>query len=251
MVEGNSYHAKFPLGGYSPLHLMAEHFSSTCWVEIQGAAAGDPAVRDRFARRYAPVIRAYLGARWNRDRRSQEIEDAVQDVFVELFKAGGALQRVDSEASGGFRGFLYGITRNVALRVEQNQGRRREVEMVTGFSQVTPGPSDGDLAQVFDRAWAKSVMKDAWEVLEERSAAAGETGRRRLALLRARTEDGKPIRDIAVEWQADPDFLHDEYAAARKEFKKALRQVVEYHVPGAKDRVDQECQRLLEILRSE
>ncbi len=38
--------------------------ASTCWTVIQGAAAGRGDDRDQFARRYAPVVRAYLGARW-------------------------------------------------------------------------------------------------------------------------------------------------------------------------------------------
>jgi len=31
---------------------------------IRGAAAGEVAERERFARRYIPVVRAYLVARW-------------------------------------------------------------------------------------------------------------------------------------------------------------------------------------------
>ena len=35
---------------------------STCWSLIHGAAAGDADDRAGFARRYAPVVRAYLGS---------------------------------------------------------------------------------------------------------------------------------------------------------------------------------------------
>ena len=38
---------------------MAGH-DTTCWTVIRGAAAGDRDDRDLFARRYEPVVRAYL-----------------------------------------------------------------------------------------------------------------------------------------------------------------------------------------------
>jgi hypothetical protein len=38
---------------------------ATCWTLIRDAASGDPAARDRFARVYRPVVRAYLAARLN------------------------------------------------------------------------------------------------------------------------------------------------------------------------------------------
>jgi hypothetical protein len=37
---------------------------STSWTMSEGAAAGSLAEREQFARRYAPVIAAYLAARW-------------------------------------------------------------------------------------------------------------------------------------------------------------------------------------------
>lgn len=230
---------------------MGEHLSSTCWIAIRGAAAGDPDERDRFARRYAPVVTSYLEARWRRDRRMQDVDDALQEVFIELFREGGALGKADPSLPGGFRAFLYGVTRNVASRVEQRRGRRKEVALETGFSSVVPGDDDGDLAKVFDQAWARSIMKQAWELLERQAEARGESGVRRLRILKLRIEEDVPIRDLAEQWGADATFLHNEYGAARREFKAALREVVEFHVPGARDQVDRECRRLLEILNAE
>ena len=37
---------------------------STRWTVVRDAARGCAASRAEFARRYEPVIRAYLGARW-------------------------------------------------------------------------------------------------------------------------------------------------------------------------------------------
>ncbi len=77
--------------------------NSTCWFLIHGAAAGRKEDRDTFGQRYEPVIRAYLGARWRGTPRIEELDDAVQEVFVECFREGGVLDRVDSGRPGGFR----------------------------------------------------------------------------------------------------------------------------------------------------
>lgn len=222
--------------------------SSTCWVAIRGAAAGDAAERDRFVTRYAPVIHAYLRARWGAVARAGDIEDAVQEVFLECFRSGGALERADEDAAaGGFRGFLYGVTRNVAARFDERRLRRREVALDTGLAEGSAVASDEDLAAAFDRAWARSVMREAFE-LQETAADSVAGARRRVELLRRRFEDGQPIREIARAWNEDPDRVHEEYARARREFARALRQVVAFHQPGAQFRIDQECRRLLEVL---
>ena len=83
---------------------------ATCWTEIRGAAEGDRPSRERFAARYDPVIRSYLGARWRLPDDAAEVDDAAQDVFVECLRTDGPLRRADPERAGGFRAFLYGIT---------------------------------------------------------------------------------------------------------------------------------------------
>ena len=59
-----------------------------------------------------------LAARWRSSSQSSELDDAVQEVFVECFRAGGVLKRVDASRPGGLRPFLFGVVRNVALRFE-------------------------------------------------------------------------------------------------------------------------------------
>ena len=56
---------------------------STCWTLLRDAAAGGEAARAEFAARYAPVVRAYLGVRWRDSKLLRELDDTVQDVFVE------------------------------------------------------------------------------------------------------------------------------------------------------------------------
>src|SRR5262245_61258276 len=99
---------------------------STCWTEIHAAAVGGAADREPFALRYGPVVRAYLAARWRGSPCLADLDDAVQEVFVECFRRGGALERVEPDRAGGFRPFLFGVVRNVALRLEARRARRRE-----------------------------------------------------------------------------------------------------------------------------
>ena len=87
----------------------------TRWSLIEKAAEGSRADREEFARLYGPLIRASLHGAL-RQRVGSELDDAIQETFVECFKESGALTRVDRGRPGGFRAFLYGVVRNVALR---------------------------------------------------------------------------------------------------------------------------------------
>jgi RNA polymerase sigma-70 factor (ECF subfamily) len=211
---------------------------ATCWTLIRDAARGDPAARERFARVYLPAVRAYLAARWRTGTR--EVDDAAQDVFVECFKANGVLAKADAERPGGFRAFLFGAVRNVALRREA--GRRP-----AGRLPADLPADDPTLSRAFDRTWARSLLKEAARVQAE--AAASAAARKRVELLRLRFSDGLPVKDIATRWAADSAWVHHEYATARDEFRQALRTVVAFHHPGGTEaEVDAACGELLAIV---
>jgi RNA polymerase sigma-70 factor (ECF subfamily) len=221
---------------------------STCWTVIQGAAAGGAAERDLFARRYAPVVRAYLAARWRTSPHQKELDDTVQEVFVECFRAGGVLDRVEPGRPGGFRPFLYGVVRNVALRIETARAREHGRQAPSGLDLENLAGSEESLSRAFDRAWAKSLLREAAVRQEERARHMGEAALKRVELLRLRFHEGLPIREIARRWQADPAVLHHEYARARQEFKAALLEVVTFHHPGTAAEIEQECANLLSLL---
>jgi RNA polymerase sigma-70 factor (ECF subfamily) len=215
---------------------------ATCWTLVRGAAGGDPAARDRFGRAYLPVVRAYLAARWRAVPRPPDADDVTQDVFVECFKAGGVLDRVDADRPGGFRAFLLGVARNVARRHEDRG--RPPGPLPAGLPAEDTGP-----AEAFDRAWARTLVRQAARVQADRATTAGGAAVRRVELLRLRFQDGQPIRDIAGLWGVDPAALHREYAAAREEFRGALRAVVAFHHPGAAaSEIDRACGELLGLL---
>lgn len=223
---------------------------TTCWTLIDAAAAGDVDERDLFARRYEPLIRAYLSARWKGSPLAQEISDACQDFFVDCFRDGGPLARVERGRAGGFRPFLYGVARIVALRWEEKNARQRvrptadEVD----FSDVES--EETELSQVFDRAWAKVVLQEVGERHREQAAQSGPEAVRRVELLQLRFQEGMPIREIAKLWETDAALLHRQYAKARDEFSQALHEVVSFHHPDAAPaEVQRECLELLTMLR--
>jgi RNA polymerase sigma-70 factor (ECF subfamily) len=217
---------------------------STCWTVVRGAAEGRPAERAEFARLYEPVLRAFFGARWRRSPLVSDLEDAVQEVFLDCFRSNGALARVDPTRGGGFRPFLRGIARNVALRVETERHRRARDE---GTDLDAISADEETASHAFDREWAGAVMREAAD--RQIANATTEAAKRRVELVRLRFHEGMPIRDIANLWGDDAARLHHEYAQARQEFRRALAEVVAFHHPaGTAEQIDREASDLLSLL---
>lgn len=222
---------------------------STCWTLLRDAAAGDEGSRGAFAGRYEGAVRTYLAARWRGSGLLQELDDAVQEVFIECLRGGGLLEQADADRPGGFRAYLYGAARNVALRVEGRRRRLARREPGGSPELETVAAGEDSLSRVFDRAWASAVVREAAGRQAERAAASGEPALRRVELLRLRFREGMPIREIARAWGANPAQLHREYARARSEFRDALREIIAAQHPGPPDRVDRECAQLLDLLQ--
>jgi RNA polymerase sigma-70 factor (ECF subfamily) len=219
---------------------------STCWTVIQAAAAGSTPDRQEFARRYRPVVRAYLSSRWRSSPCLQDLDDAVREVFVECFKPNGVLDR--AEPGRDFRPFLYGVVRHVALRAEAGRRRQREGQLPAGVELDRMADDEESLSRTFDRAWARALLREAAARMEQQARAAGTAAGRRVELLRLRFHEGLPIRAIAERWQTDPAGLHHEYARARQEFKAALAEVVAFHQPGSGPEIEAACANLLALL---
>lgn len=220
---------------------------STCWTLIRGAAGGSRGDREEFSRLYYPVIRAYLSARWQGTRRLSELDDAVQEVFVDCFRDRGALERFERERPGGFHAFLYGVTRLVALRFERSAARRRApVRANLDFDRLeADAPS---LSKVFDRAWAMALLRKARHLQAKRAEDEGEEAVRRVELLRLRIVEGRPIREIAQSWNIEADRLHKEYARARREFREALFDVVSVQHPASSGEIKRRCADLIALV---
>ena len=55
------------------------------------------------------TLRRTHNLKWHGHRLAQEIEDAVQHVFLECYRERGALDKVEAGRAGGFRAFLVGV----------------------------------------------------------------------------------------------------------------------------------------------
>ena len=219
---------------------------ATAWTMIVDAATGEPSAREAFASKYLPVVTSYLGARWSGSALSQEVDDAAQEVFVECFRAEGPLARVSEGETKSFRAYFYGVTRNVARRYEHKAsgddgGHAR-------ISQIDVLANETSLSQVFDRAWARSIMKQAGQRHREFAMQSGDAAIRRLELLELRFREGLPIRHIADKWGVDAAVLHREYSKARTEFRQALLDVIRFHHPGSEAEIQIEAKSVLGLL---
>jgi DNA-directed RNA polymerase specialized sigma24 family protein len=220
---------------------------ATCWTLIEGAAAGDSAARAGFSQRYLPVVRAYLHARWRNRLQGHDLEDAVQEVFVECLRSGGVLERAVDGRRQAFRAFLFGVVRNVALRVESARARRMDLPGGDSFRSETLPLEDESLSRVFDRAWATAIMREAAARQEQVARGAGAEQQKRVELLRLVFEEGRAIADVARTWNVGSDALYHEYSKARAEFLSALKSVVAFHHPDSPEAVARTCRELVSL----
>mgnify|MGYP002777969311 CR=1 FL=1 len=224
---------------------------ATCWTLIGAAAQGDGAARADFARRYQPLARTYFQVRWGRSPLRDQVEDALQEVFVECFKPQGVLLRASQTPPEGFRPFFQGVLRNIARRFEE---RHRPHAPLPDESRMAESQmEEASLGAAMDQAWARSLMREAAREQTERARQEEAQGNprpaRRVELLQLRFQEGLPIREIAQSWQVEAAWLHYEYAAARNEFREALRRVLAFHLPGAsREQLDSSARELLQLL---
>ena len=188
---------------------------STCWTVIRAGAAGSPADRDELGRHYLGIVQSYLSARWRGSALRKELDDATQEVFVECFRQGGALETAGAGRVPNFRAFLYGVVRNVARRFESQPSRPN-----TQLPDVDA--KEASLSELFERSWAASIMAEAARLQKSRAVQSGAEAIKRVELLRLRFEENLPIREISQRWSVDAARLHHDYALARQEFRDAL-----------------------------
>jgi len=177
-----------------------------------------------------------------------DLDDAIQEAFVECIRAGGILDRVEIDRPGGFRAFLFGAVRNVALRFEERHARLRIRQAGSDVDLGELSGREDSLSKVFDRALASAIMREAAEYQATVAARSGDAALRRVDLLKLRFQEGLPIREIAMLWGVDAADLHRQFARARKEFREALREVVALHLPASQQNLDAKCADLLQLL---
>lgn len=214
---------------------------------MRAAASGEARAARLLAETYLGIVRAFLVQRWHRSRALALVDDAVQEVFLDLFRGGGALARLDPARTPSFRAFLFGVTRKVALRHEERhaQSSARQPYPAGVESLVA---REHTMSRQFDRAWALRMVALAAERQRACARAAGADAVQRVEILQLRFGEGLSIRAIAARFAVPADRMHREYAKAREEFKQALRAELALHGEGTAGAIERECQDLLAAL---
>jgi len=223
--------------------VISEADGETCWSLVARTTTNNPPACSRFGRTYLPLIRGFLALRWRGTKLVEEIDDATQDVFVECFRPNGPLKHTDA-TKGDFRGYLFGVARNVALRAEAQARRRPMLEAPP--SPVDVAADDPSVSRVFDREWARMLMREAGQLMLLRST--DDKSRLRVELLRLRFGRDLDMTEIAARLDIDLAALHRQYARAREEFRSCLRTVVAFHCVRTEAQLDDECRRLFDLL---
>jgi len=216
-------------------------FETTCWTVVHGAAAGHDEARDCFARRYAPLIRKYLASRWHLAPDHDRVVEASHEAVIQLFKPGGALTTLEPGRGSGFRAFLFGVVRNVALMLERS-ARRADVATAIEIDPATIEDENASLSRVFARAWFDMIAAEARSAMAARPGARCKAAYRCLEL---RYLDGVPPRDIAKRVDLDVKDVYELLRTGRNEYRSALLEVMATYYPNASEaELEQRCREL-------
>ena len=216
---------------------------STSWSLVSAAASRDTAAQDRFYRQYSEVVRSYLASRWRVGPSADVVDEALQEVFLACFRPGGALERVAPGRPGGFRAYLYAVTRNVARSVE----RRRSLSTFESDIYHIAGAEETPSA-AFDRAWAEMIAADAMELFIERSKTPQQ--RDQSEILQLRFVDGLMPRQIVERFPGmTARRVSKLLERAMVRYYNALIDTVRANHPGeGPNVVERRCRDLLELL---
>ena len=128
-------------------------FPTTIWTTVHAAGGRDADALQRFAERYRPVIRGFIGRRVNDPAVA---DDLCQDVFVRLL-AGDVLAKADPT-----RGRLRSLLLTISARVVADHLRRRARDRIVQAEAPEPAARDPD----FDKAWILHLAEEAMLQLE-------------------------------------------------------------------------------------
>jgi RNA polymerase sigma factor (sigma-70 family) len=202
---------------------MAE-WGTTSWEIIQGAARGDTSAQAEFAAIYGVPLRAYFRSLQGRYlSRGIDVDDLVQDVFVECMKREGALTRADA-GRGPFQYFLRGVAHNVAMRAVAGPVHHLSADTEAMDMLVA---EDLTASRVFDREYAQAIL------LRARALMAQSSDERLGEILRLRSEEGLSLGEVAARLNMTAQMVRNLNEKARAAFERTLLQVLESDDPSA------------------
>ena len=198
------------------------------WQAVEDAAAGDASARAEFSRRYRDTVRTWLWFRWSHTPLRSLVDDAVQEVFLECLRPGGALEHLDpTRTPRAVPAFLRGVARNVAHRIERVEARNFDHQRRLAAGAGAPAPARLGSAEQLDRAWACDRVATALDLLDREDRRSHDLHAHSLRdFLRLHFEEGLPVHVIAEQWDEQPEHVHEIRRRACRRFRTCLLRVM-------------------------
>jgi len=215
---------------------------SSCWELVEAAASDDRVQRSALYARYEPVVRAFFCARWGLDGRHDRVRAAVQETFFELFRPGSPSDHNAYDAS--FRDYLLEVVRETAPPFEERAAEAAQHDLA---AQLTV-ENDAVVLHAFDRAWARSLVRQAGALQRERASEHRGGAMLRCQLIEMRFNEGLSLGAAGAKMGLQGETLRTAYAKAGREFAAALREVIREHDPSRPAEVDRTCKNIGRLL---
>ncbi len=219
---------------------------TTHWSDIADVLRGDAGARERFCARYEPLIRAWLVARWRCSSADDRVANTTQEVLLRCLRSDGALAGVERDARR-FRAYLWGVVTHVAQESKRQVARDR-AEPFRPSEVALPAPGDS-AATLFDRAFAQTLIGEAWSAVEARLMRKP-SGAERLAVLQLRYREDLPAEEVRARLGlASVRDVHRIAALGRYHFRHALLATVARHYPAlTPHQVEVKCKQIVALL---
>ncbi len=231
----------------------SSRFETTCWSQVinlceDGGDAYEAAL-ENLARVYWRPVYAFIR---RRGIAPAAAEDLTQAFFVQMIER-RSFERLDRER-GSFRGYLCQAVRNFIIGEHRHAHRKRRhpskpIVPVHDLEDAIGGiDSDETPEAIYERQWARSVVREAIGRLEKESAARGrETAFRvfeRWVLDRHDPGAPKNQEELAAEFGLSKAQVNNYIHRGKDAFRRLVRETVADYVSTEAD-----LERELESLR--
>jgi RNA polymerase sigma-70 factor (ECF subfamily) len=211
------------------------NFPSTKWGLLTEATLngdnGGRAALEELCRRYYEPVRGFFRERVSSP---EDVADLTQSLFEELIANRGWMRA--NAGRGRFRSFLLGFARNVlrhwrtSAAAEKRGGKvvSLSLEMLREESLWEPVAEPDGEARRFDCEWAQTILRKAWQQVEEESLAQPD-GQARFGVLRRFLPGGEAppgMREAAEKLGITEAHMRLLVHRLRESFRQALRREI-------------------------
>lgn len=232
---------------------MGVDFPRTMWATLSRAKAGSRVALNEVFSSYRPAIVEFIRARGLQE---SDAEDVAHSVF-EILLSEKVLAKAD-RSKGRFRSLLLGVTKHVLSRrarkdhAKKRGGRAR----ILSLDQDADADDEFPLADIvaagseheeeFDQAWAKNILRIAFDRLEQEH---GQRGKTEGAIIRAFLAEGESHREIADSLGMTEVAVRSVVHRTRKRLQELVVQAIREYCSSA-DEYKDEVSRVVRLIAS-